>query len=64
MRHLATTSIEWADVSWNPIQGCTRVSRGCERCYAETMASRFSKPGLWGHGVEAARTAGDVTPDL
>ena len=27
------TKIEWADRSWNPATGCTRVSRGCENCY-------------------------------
>ena len=32
------TKIEWADATWNPITGCTRVSRGCEHCYAETLA--------------------------
>ncbi len=37
--------IEWTDATWNPIRGCTRVSRGCERCYAERMAARFSKFG-------------------
>ena len=28
------TKIEWADMSWNPTVGCTRVSRGCDLCYA------------------------------
>src|SRR5689334_1294945 len=28
------TSIEWATMSWNPITGCTRVSSGCDNCYA------------------------------
>ncbi len=45
-----TTSIEWTDVTWNPVRGCSRVSEGCRHCYAETMAARFSGPGLWGHG--------------
>lgn len=34
------TAIEWTDATWNPVVGCTRVSRGCERCYAERMAYR------------------------
>ncbi|MBP6572611.1 MAG: DUF5131 family protein [Gemmatimonadales bacterium] len=37
---MAETSIEWTDKTWNPVVGCTRVSPGCEHCYAETMASR------------------------
>lgn len=45
------TKIEWADTTWNPIRGCTRASTGCLNCYAEIMASRFNKPGQWGHGL-------------
>jgi protein gp37 len=40
------SSIEWTDATWNPIRGCTRVSEGCRHCYAETVANRFSGPGL------------------
>lgn len=36
------TNIEWTDVSWNPVRGCSRVSRGCEHCYAERQAARFA----------------------
>lgn len=35
------TNIEWTDVTWNPTTGCTKVSKGCRNCYAETVASRF-----------------------
>lgn len=27
------TGIAWTDRTWNPWQGCTRVSTGCARCY-------------------------------
>ncbi len=37
--------IKWTDETWNPIRGCSRVSKGCEHCYAETVAARFSGPG-------------------
>lgn len=37
---MADTSIEWTDKTWNPLVGCSRVSPGCEHCYAETMAAR------------------------
>jgi len=39
------TSIEWTEITWNPVRGCSRVSPGCEHCYAERMAHRFSGPG-------------------
>ena len=33
-----TTGIEWTDTTWNPVTGCTKVSTGCDHCYAETFA--------------------------
>lgn len=35
---MTATSIEWTDVSWNVLRGCSRVSAGCENCYAEQVA--------------------------
>lgn len=37
----ATTTIEWADATWNPVIGCTKVSPGCAHCYAERQAERW-----------------------
>ncbi len=34
------TGIEWTDATWNPVTGCTKVSAGCDHCYAETLARR------------------------
>jgi protein gp37 len=34
-------AIEWTDVTWNPVRGCSRVSEGCRHCYAERQAARF-----------------------
>ncbi|KKN32686.1 hypothetical protein LCGC14_0811470 [marine sediment metagenome] len=34
------SKIEWTDETWNPVAGCTRVSPGCQHCYAERMAKR------------------------
>lgn len=34
------SNIEWTDTTWNPIRGCSRVSAGCEHCYAERQAIR------------------------
>lgn len=35
------TAIEWADATWNPITGCTKISAGCDNCYAERFSERF-----------------------
>lgn len=35
------TGIEWCDWTWNPIVGCSPVSEGCAKCYAERIARRF-----------------------
>ncbi len=45
----ARTSIAWCDASWNPIVGCTRVSAGCEHCYAERFAHRWRN--IEGHAL-------------
>ena len=38
-----TTGIQWAQSSWNPWMGCTKVSEGCAQCYAERDMKRFGK---------------------
>ncbi len=43
---MTDSKIEWTDKVWNPVTGCSKVSPGCENCYAE----RFSKRGLTGDG--------------
>lgn len=35
------SGIEWTDTTWNPVAGCTKVSPGCDRCYAERLTRRF-----------------------
>lgn len=35
------SQIEWTDTTWNPIIGCSRVSLGCDHCYAIRVATRF-----------------------
>ncbi len=39
---MSKTKIEWADVVWNPVTGCTKVSAGCKHCYAERMWPRLA----------------------
>lgn len=57
--------ISWTDETWNPVRGCSRVSEGCRNCYAETVAGRFSGPGLAYEGLatmtpSGARWTGEV----
>jgi protein gp37 len=44
------TAIEWTDATWNPVTGCTKISAGCDHCYAERFSERFR--GTRGHPFE------------
>jgi protein gp37 len=37
--------IEWTEATWNPVTGCTRVSSGCDNCYAARMSYRLERMG-------------------
>ncbi len=38
-----TTNIAWTEATWNPLQGCTRASKGCDNCYAaKLLATRLA----------------------
>lgn len=52
------TGIEWTDATWNPIRGCSLVSKGCENCYAMTVAARFNGPGQAYEGLARRRSNG------
>ena len=43
------TSIEWTEQTWNPTTGCTKISPGCQNCYAENMARRLKAMGVKGY---------------
>jgi protein gp37 len=43
---MATSSIEWTEMTWNPTTGCTKISAGCKFCYAEIMTRRLKAMGL------------------
>jgi len=47
------SKIEWTDKTWNPIVGCSKVSPGCDNCYAERMAYRLAC-------IEAKKYDGDL----
>lgn len=54
-----TTEIGWCDSTFNPWIGCTKVSAGCDRCYAEAlMDTRWGKV-EWGPHGERKRTSAD-----
>lgn len=36
-----STQIEWTDATWNPVTGCSKITRGCDNCYAERFSERF-----------------------
>jgi protein gp37 len=44
------TQIEWTDATWNPVTGCSKITRGCDFCYAERFSERFR--GVAGHPFE------------
>jgi protein gp37 len=50
-----TSTIEWTEVTWNPVAGCSIVSPGCHHCYAMAMARRLK-------GVALARVARGEDP--
>lgn len=43
---MATSSIEWTELTWNPTTGCDKVSAGCKFCYAEIMSRRLQAMGV------------------
>lgn len=50
-----TTRIEWADATFSPWRGCTKVSPACDNCYAEAYGKRFGV--AWGPGAKRVRAS-------
>src|ERR1700750_2825921 len=44
------SAIEWTDATWNPVTGCTKITVGCDNCYAERFSERWR--GIPGHSFE------------
>lgn len=72
-----TTKIGWTDATWNPSVGCTRVSDGCDHCYAfdehdrrfaanarTAVAEGFTRTEFGDEFVSKARAAGVKMPLL
>lgn len=43
---MAQSSIEWTEMTWNPVTGCTKISEGCKNCYAATFSKRLKAMGV------------------
>lgn len=66
-----TTTIEWTrnddgtpGRTWNPVTGCTKISAGCDNCYAETIAERFRGSAAFPHGFDVRIRANKVNQPL
>ncbi|KVU48170.1 hypothetical protein WK69_10695 [Burkholderia ubonensis] len=51
------SKIEWTDHTFNPFIGCTKVSRGCDHCYAEHLMDTRMHKVVWGPRGERVRTS-------
>ncbi len=51
------TNIEWCDSTFNPFIGCTKVSPGCDNCYAEKLMDHRMHKVVWGASQERVRTS-------
>jgi protein gp37 len=58
------TTIEWTDRTWNPITGCTKISPGCDGCYAETIAHRFAGSKAFPNGFDVTQHAARLSQPL
>lgn len=55
------SKIEWTNHTFNPWRGCTKVSPGCEHCYAETQSKRNPAVlGQWGKGKPRVLASEDM----
>lgn len=54
---MKNSAIEWTDHTFNPWEGCTKVSPGCLHCYAEARNVRFAGGANWGKGAPRRRTS-------
>ena len=56
---MSVSSIEWTEVTWNPVTGCDRISAGCDHCYALTLAKRLKAMGAEKYQIDGdPRTSG------
>jgi protein gp37 len=48
-KSMTKSGVPWADYRWNPIEGCSQISEGCQHCYAASFAHRFKRH--WGSPI-------------
>lgn len=41
------SAIEWTDATWNFLTGCSKISPGCDHCYAEALSKRLQATGAY-----------------
>ena len=61
------TKIPWAMETWNPLNGCSKISEGCRNCYAEKLAARLKAMGVAGYKdtiTEEGQWSGKITSNL
>lgn len=51
------TAIEWADSTFNPWLGCTKISPACDHCYAEALMDTRMGKARWGADNPRVRTS-------
>jgi protein gp37 len=51
-----STRIAWCDATFNPWIGCTKVSPGCDHCYAKASFDDRKHRAKWGPGQPRSRT--------
>lgn len=54
------SAISWTDATYNPWIGCTKVSPGCDHCYAARDNERRKWVSAWGAERRRTKTAGAV----
>lgn len=58
------TTIEWTEATWNPTVGCSRVSTGCDGCYAIGVAHRAMQPAHEGLTIKRPGERTDWTGEV
>lgn len=57
-----TTGIEWTDSTWNPVTGCSRLTAGCDNCYAAALAVRLLSSVYTARDPVVHRAGADMDP--
>lgn len=57
------SKIEWTNKTWNPIIGCSKISEGCQNCYAEKIAFRLLHMPFTDYYSYVMKDNGDQSPD-